>query len=191
MDKETPLEETMRALDYIVRSGRALYIGISNYHSEQSQQAINILHDLGTPLLVHQPRYNLFDRWIEDGLTEVIKNSGVGAVVFSTLAQGLLTDKYLNGVPENSRAAQQQIVHLSAGAITESKLAKVNALNELAKQRGQSLAQMAIAWTLNNNAVTSCLIGASRKEQIIDSIKALHNLAFTAEELAKIEKIIA
>lgn len=193
-DPETPLEETMQALDYIVRSGRALYIGISSYQAQQCQTAIALLKELGTPLLIHQPRYNLFDRWIEDGLTEVLLDNGVGSIVFSPLAQGLLTDKYLNieteGVPSNSRAAKSDIVHFNAQDISREKIAKVKALNEHAQQRGQSLAQMAIAWTLNNPAVSSCLIGASKKEQIIDSVAALEQLTFSQEELTKINGIL-
>lgn len=191
MDNETPLEETMQALDYLVRSGKALYIGISNYQAEQTQRAIKILQDLGTPLLIHQPRYNMFDRWIENGLTDVLKEEGVGSIVFSPLAQGLLTDKYLKGIPDGSRASRPELIHLNNKDITESKIDKISKLNELAKSRGQSLAQMAIAWTLNNNAVTTCLIGASKKEQIIDSVNALNNLTFTQVELEFINSVSA
>lgn len=191
MDPETPIEETMQALDYIVRSGRALYAGISNYQPEQTKQAVAILKDLGTPLLIHQPRYNLFDRWIEHGLSDVLLDEGVGSIVFSPLAQGLLTNKYLQGIPDGSRAARSEIIHLSEAHITEQKLAKINALNDLAQQRGQSLAQMAIAWTLHNLAVTTCLIGASKKAQIIDSVAALDNLNFSQEELTAINNIVA
>ncbi|WP_026339114.1 aldo/keto reductase [Psychromonas ossibalaenae] len=190
-DPDTPLEESMQALDFIVRSGRALYVGISNYQAEQTQKAVEILRELGTPLLIHQPRYNMFDRWIEDGLTDVLKEQAVGAVVFSPLAQGLLTDKYLQGIPENSRAARSEIVHLSEQHITAEKITKVKALNELAQARGQNLAQMAVAWTLNNPAVTSCLIGASKKEQIRSAVDALKNLNFTQQELAMIKEISA
>jgi len=189
MDSETPLEETMRALDHLVRSGKALYIGISNYQAEQTQRAIEILNDLGTPLLIHQPRYNMFERWIENGLTDVLTEEGVGSIVFSPLAQGLLTDKYLNGIPEGSRASRPELIYLNNKDITESKIKKISQLNELAQSREQSLAQMAIAWTLNNKAVTTCLIGASKKEQIIDSVNALNNLTFTAEEITLINNI--
>jgi L-glyceraldehyde 3-phosphate reductase len=191
MDPDTPLEETMQALDYIVRSGRALYVGISNYKPEQTLEAARILRDLGTPLLIHQPRYNMFDRWIEDGLTEVLKSEGIGSIVFSPLAQGVLTNKYLNGIPEGSRAARTEQIYLGNKDITPEKIAKVQALNAIAETRGQSLAQMAIAWTLHNDAVTTCLIGASRPAQITDSVIALNNLEFSADELAQIEAILA
>ncbi|WP_394493354.1 aldo/keto reductase [Shewanella sp. ENK2] len=190
MDPDTPLEETMQALDYIVRSGRALYVGISNYQPQQTQQAIEILRQLGTPLLIHQPRYNLFDRWIENGLTDVLKNEGVGSIVFSPLAQGVLTNKYLNGIPKNSRAALEHQVYLADKDLTPAKLSKVSALNTLAENRQQSLAQMAIAWTLHNDAVTSCLIGASRSAQIVDSVNALNNLHFTPQEITTINHIL-
>lgn len=190
MDPETPIEETMQALDYIVRSGRALYAGISSYSPEKTQEAIDILKALGTPLLIHQPRYNLFDRWIEDGLTGVLDKNGVGSIVFSPLDQGLLTNKYLKGIPEGSRAARPEQIYLSDKNITPEKLKKIAALNNLAEIRGQSLAQMSIAWTLNNPVVTSCIIGASRPAQIEDSVAALNNLHFSADELAKIETIL-
>lgn len=190
MDKETPLQETMQALDYIVRSGRAMYVGISNYDPENTKQAVKILKELGTPLLIHQPRYNMFDRWIEDGLTDVLKSEGVGSIVFSPLAQGLLSDKYLHGIPEGSRAANSEIIHLNKEHITDDKLTRIKNLNDLAKTRGQSLAQMAIAWTLQNNAVTTCLIGASRKDQILDSLQALENLSFVDTEISIINEII-
>lgn len=190
MDKETPLEETMQALDYLVRSGRALYVGISNYTPEKTKQAIDILKALGTPLLVHQPRYNLFDRWIENGLTEVLKQEGVGSIVFSPLAQGVLTNRYLNGIPTDSRAARMEQIHLGNKDLTPEKIAKVQALNELAQTRGQSLAQMSLAWVLKNEAVTSTIIGASRVAQIEDSVAALNKLEFSVGELAKIETIL-
>lgn len=189
-DPNAPLEETMQALDFIVRSGRALYVGISNYQPAETKEAVRILRELGTPLLIHQPRYNMFDRWIEDGLTDVLKTEGVGSIVFSPLAQGVLTNKYLNGIPADSRAARPELIYLNNKDITPEKIQKVQALNKLAEARGQSLAQMAIAWTLNNDAVTSCLIGASRPAQIDDSFAALNNLKFSTEELAKIEAII-
>jgi L-glyceraldehyde 3-phosphate reductase len=191
MDPETPIEESMQALDFIVRSGRALYVGISNYQPAQTQEAVKILRDLGTPLLIHQPRYNLFDRWIENGLTDVLLNEGVGSIVFSPLAQGVLTNKYLNGIPEGSRASRPELIYLNNKDITPEKIEKVRALNQMAEARGQTLAQMAIAWTLNNKAVTSCLIGASRPAQIDDSVVALNNLNFTSEELVKINQIVA
>lgn len=190
MDPETPIEETMQALDYIVRSGRALYVGISNYQPEQTKKAAAILKSLGTPLLIHQPRYNMFDRWIEDGLTNVLKEEGVGSIVFSPLAQGVLTNKYLNGIPADSRAARPELIYLNNKDITPEKLAKVQQLNAIAEARGQSLAQMAIAWTLHNDAVTTCLIGASRPSQIEDSVAALNNLEFSADDIAKIDAII-
>lgn len=190
MDAETPLEETMQALDYIVRSGRALYVGISNYRPTQTQAAIKILRELGTPLLIHQPRYNMLDRWIEDGLTDLLLAEGVGSIVFSPLAQGVLTNKYLKGIPEGSRASRPEIIYLNNKDITPEKIAKVNALNDMAEARGQNLAQMAIAWTLNNPAVTTCLIGASRPAQITDSVTALNNLVFSREELAQIDAIV-
>jgi len=190
MDPETPIEESMRALDYIVRSGRALYAGISNYQPAQAKEAIDILRSLGTPLLIHQPRYNMFDRWIEDGLTKVLLDEGVGSIVFSPLAQGVLTNKYLNGIPADSRAARPELIYLNNKDITPEKIQKVQQLNAIAETRGQSLAQMAIAWTLHNPAVTTCLIGASRPAQIEDSVAALNNLTFSAEEIAKIDAII-
>jgi L-glyceraldehyde 3-phosphate reductase len=189
MDDGTPLEETMQALDHLVRSGKALYIGLSNYQPEQTTKAIQILNDLGTPLLIHQPRYNIFDRWIENGLTDVLIKEGVGSIVFSPLAQGLLTNKYLHGIPAGSRASRPESIYLNDKDITESKRKKIVLLNDLAESREQTLAQMAIAWTLNNKAVTTCLIGASKKEQIIDSVKALSNLAFSVPELDLINKI--
>jgi L-glyceraldehyde 3-phosphate reductase len=190
MDNETPLEETMQALDYIVRSGRALYVGISSYQPEQTLQAAAMLRNLGTPLLIHQPSYNMFNRWIEDGLTDVLKNEGIGAIVFSPLAQGLLTNKYLNGIPADSRAARIEQIYLGDKDITPEKINKVVALNQMAESRGQSLAQMAIAWNLHNDAVTSCLIGASRPSQIEDSVLALNNLVFSEVEMDKIDQIL-
>jgi L-glyceraldehyde 3-phosphate reductase len=190
MDPETPIEETMQALDYIVRSGRALYVGISNYSPEQTTKAIAILKDLGTPLLIHQPRYNMFDRWIEDGLCDVLLKESVGAIVFSPLAQGFLTDKYLSGIPQGSRASRSEQIYLNADHITQDKIARVQKLNEIAKQRGQSLAQMALAWVLHNPAVTSSIIGASKVSQIEDCMKALDNLEFNQEELSQIRQII-
>ncbi|RVT99826.1 L-glyceraldehyde 3-phosphate reductase [Mucilaginibacter limnophilus] len=188
-DPETPLEETMQALDLIVRQGKALYAGISNYPAELAKKAIGILKELGTPCLIHQPKYSMFERWVEGGLLDVLGDEGVGCIPFSPLAQGLLTNKYLNGIPEDSRAAKSS-GHLQEGEVTEEKVAKVRKLNEIAIQRGQSLAQMAIAWLLKDERVTSVLIGASRPAQLADSLKALDNLTFSAEELDKIEGIL-
>jgi L-glyceraldehyde 3-phosphate reductase len=190
MDPETPLEETMGALDYIVRSGRALYVGLSNYSPEKTREAIAILKSLGTPLLIHQPKYNMFFRNIENGLTDVLKEEGVGSVVFSPLAQGMLTNAYLNGIPEGSRAARPDKIYFNAKDVSAERVEKVRALNDIALSRGQSLAQMALAWVLNNSAVTSAIIGASRPAQIEDSVKALDKLEFTEAELSSIESIL-
>ena len=188
-DPDTPLEETMRALDFIVRSGRALYVGISNYKPEEASRAIKMLRELGTPCLIHQPSYAMFNRWIEDGLTDVLEKEEVGAIVFSPLAQGLLTDKYLNGIPEGSRASKPS-GFLRPEQITAEKVTKVTQLNEMAKARGQSLAQMSIAWVLRNPVITSALIGASRVSQIDDALGALTHLNFTPIELEQIEAIL-
>jgi len=189
-DPNTPMEETMGALDYIVRSGRALYAGISSYNPEQTRQAAAILRQLGTPCLIHQPSYNMFDRWIEHGLLDVLAEEGIGCIVFVPLAQGLLTNRYLDGIPADSRAGRPT-GFLRRENITEDKLTKVRQLNELAAQRGQSLAEMALAWVLRQPAVTSALIGASRPSQVEDDVAALRNLSFTAEELARIDAILA
>ncbi len=189
-DPETPLEETMGALDFIVRSGRALYVGISSYNPEETKKAAKILKDLGTPCLIHQPKYNMFDRWIENGLLKVLKQEGIGCIVFSPLAQGMLTNRYLKNIPPDSRAAKPH-GFLRKEDITPERLQKIKKLNELAKQRGQSLAQMAIAWVLRHPAVTSALIGASKVEQIDDGIGALKHLDFSDEELKRIDKILA
>ncbi len=188
-DPDTPLEETMGALDQIVRSGRALYAGISNYNPEQTRRAVKIMCDLGTPLLIHQPNYSMFDRWIEDGLTDVLEEQGIGCIVFSPLAQGLLTNRYLKGIPEDSRAGRPT-GFLRPDDITEENVSKARKLNELAQARGQTLAQMAIAWVLRKPAVTSALVGASRPQQVLDDIHALENLSFSPEELQSIEKIL-
>ena len=188
-DPNTPLEETMAALDLIVKQGKALYVGISSYDAEQTEKAINILQDLGTPLLIHQPRYSMFDRWIEDGLQAVLEKYGVGSIAFCPLEQGLLTTKYLNGIPEDSRAAKST-GYLQKDAITPEVIEKVKKLNEIAKERGQTLAQMALAWVLREGKVTSALIGASRASQIVENVKALDNLSFTEEELAEIDRIL-
>jgi L-glyceraldehyde 3-phosphate reductase len=189
-DPETPLEETMMALDYAVRSGRALYVGISNYQPEATRQAAQILRDLGTPCLIHQPSYSMFNRWVEDGLLETLAAEGIGCIPFSPLAQGLLTNKYLGGIPEDSRAAKPH-GFLKPDRITEQRLNQVQRLNEIAGARGQTLAQMALAWVLRHAVVTSALIGASRVSQIEDSVGALQDLAFSADELARIEAILA
>jgi L-glyceraldehyde 3-phosphate reductase len=188
-DPETPLEETMTALDQIVRSGKALYVGISNYRAPQAKEAIAILKQLGTPLLIHQPRYSMFDRWIEDGLQDVLEEGGVGSIVFSPLEQGLLTNKYLSGIPQDSRAAGAS-VFLNEGSITTQKLDKVRRLNDLAVERGQTLAQMALAWVLRGERVTSVLIGASRVSQLDDNVAMLNRLDFSADELSRIEVIL-
>jgi L-glyceraldehyde 3-phosphate reductase len=190
-DPETPLEETMGALDYAVRSGRALYVGISNYRPEQTRRAVEILEDLGTPCLIHQPSYSMFNRWVEDGLLDLLEEKGVGSMCFSPLAQGLLTDKYLGGdIPAGSRASKAH-GFLRPAHITDEKLAKVRKLKKIAEARGQSMAQLALAWVLRSPAVTSALIGASRVKQVEDSAATVNNLDFTAGELEAIEKILA
>jgi L-glyceraldehyde 3-phosphate reductase len=189
-DPETPLEETMGALDQIVRSGKALYVGISSYNPERTSEAAQILRKLGTPCLIHQPSYSMFNRWIEGGLLQVLGEEGMGCIVFSPLAQGLLTDRYLNGIPADSRAAKPH-GFLRPAQITEQKLAKVRRLNEAAQARGQTLAQMALAWVLRHPQVTSALIGASRVSQVEDAVGALKNLTFTPDELQQIEAILA
>lgn len=190
-DPNTPLEETMGALDYIVRSGRALYVGISTYDPEQTRQAAAILRDLGTPCLIHQPRYNMFDRWIEDGLLDVLADEGIGCIGFSPLAQGILTDKYLNDIPDDSRAGKYKDELHWGDSVNRARISRVAKLNELAKKRGQSMAQMAIAWVLRQPGMTSALIGASKVGQIEEAVAALDNLEFTADELAAIEAILA
>jgi L-glyceraldehyde 3-phosphate reductase len=189
-DPNTPLEETMGALDQIVRSGKALYVGISQYNAEDTQKAASILKAQGTPFLIHQPRYSMFDRWVEDGLLDSLEKLGIGSIVFSPLEQGILTSKYLNGIPEDSRAATQGS-YLSADKITPELVEKLKALNKIAQNRGQTLAQMAIAWLLKDKRVTSVLIGVSKLTQLEDNIDALNNIKFTSDELNSIEKIIA
>lgn len=189
-DPNTPLEETMAALDLIVRQGKALYVGVSNYPAELASKAIKMLKELGTPCLIHQPKYSMFERWVEGGLLNVLGNEGVGCIPFSPLAQGLLTDKYLHGIPEDSRAARPT-GFLQKSHITDERLSQIRDLNSLAVQRSQSLAQMALAWILKDERITSVLIGASRPEQLSDSLKALDNIQFSAEELVKIEEILA
>lgn len=187
-DPETPLEETMGALDHIVRQGKALYVGISSYKAEQTAEASAILKDLGTPCLIHQPSYSIFNRWIEDGLLDVLGNEGIGCIAFSPLAQGLLTNKYLGGIPEDSRVAKPH-TYINANQVTEEKIEKIRKLNDIAAARGQSLAQMALAWVLRDPRMTSALIGASRVEQIDENVAALNCLDFSAEELAAIDAL--
>ena len=188
-DPDTPLEETMMALDHIVRSGRALYAGISSYSPEDSEKAIKILNDLGTPCLVHQPSYSMFDRWIEDGLLDVLEKNGVGSVVFSPLFQGLLTDKYLKGIPEGSSAAKSH-GFLQTSQITKDRIEKVRALNEIAAARGQKMAQLALSWVLRDERVTSVIIGASKVSQIDDAVQVVEQPALSAGELERIESIL-
>lgn len=186
-DPNTPLEETMGALDHIVRSGRALYVGISSYNSERTRQAVEILNDLGTPCVIHQPAYNMLNRWVErDGLKDTLKETGVGSIAFTPLAQGLLTNKYLGGIPEGSRASQAK--SLDAKAITDEMIEALKGLNAIAEVRGQTLAQMAIAWVLRDEGITTALIGASKSSQITDCVGAVGNLEFSADELAQIDK---
>jgi len=189
-DPDTPLEETMSALDHIVRQGKALYAGISSYTPEQTRRAARILRELGTPCLIHQPSYNMFDRWIEEALLDTLQEEGIGCIVFCPLAQGLLTNRYLEGIPQDSRAAKPH-GFLKPRHITAEKLTKVRRLNEMAQARGQTLAQMALAWTLRHPATTSVLVGASRVEQIKDNVGALNTLQFTDEELEVIDEILA
>jgi L-glyceraldehyde 3-phosphate reductase len=191
-DPGTPIEESMGALNQIVRQGKALYVGISSYQPEETKKAVKILKDLGTHCLIHQPKYSMFDRWIEDGLLKTLTEEGVGCICFSPLAQGLLTDKYLKGIPEDSRAHS----HRGNGAIEESAItpeliAKAVKLNEIAKRRGQNLAQLALAWVLRHKIVTSVLIGVSKTQQLIDSIKCLDNLTFTEGELKEIDEVLS
>jgi L-glyceraldehyde 3-phosphate reductase len=188
-DPETPLEETMMALDYAVRSGKALYAGISNYNAEQTREATEILKRLGTPCLIHQVKYSMFVREPEAGLLDVLEEKGVGCIAFSPLAQGLLTDKYLKGIPENSRASNPN-GHLKLEEVSDVKVQKIVALNEIAKERKQSLAQMALAWLLKDNRITSVLIGASSVGQLNNNIDSLQNLDFTATELSEIESVL-
>jgi L-glyceraldehyde 3-phosphate reductase len=189
-DPETPLEETMGALDQIVRSGKALYVGISQYSATDTARAAKMLRDMGTPCLIHQPRYSMFDRWVEKGLLDELEQQGIGGIAFSPLEQGLLTDRYLNGFPEESRAVKDAR-YLKTDQITPEKLDKVRKLNDIALGRGQSLAQMAIAWLLKDSRITSVLVGASRPAQLQDSIDSLKNTNFSSEELANIEAILA
>ena len=187
-DPNTPLEETMGALDLMVKQGKALYVGISSYNDEDTKKAAKILKDLGTPCIIHQPKYNMFDRWVEDGLLDTIEKEGIGTIVFSPLAQGMLTDRYLNGFPEDSRAIKDGRF-LNTEQIN-TMLSKIKSLNKIAQERGQSLAQMAISWILKDDRITSVLIGASKTDQILDSLKATNNTTFLKEEIDKIESVL-
>jgi L-glyceraldehyde 3-phosphate reductase len=188
-DPDTPLEETMGALDAAVRQGKALYVGVSNYSPEQTRQAAKTLRELGTPCLIHQPRYSMLDRWVEDGLLDVLEEEGIGCIVFSPLAQGQLTNRYLTGIPEGARASKTERVWLTPDTVKEN-LPKVRKLNEIAQRRGQKLSQMALAWVLRKPQVTSALIGVSSVGQLEDNLIALNNLSFSKEELVTIEKIL-
>ena len=189
-DPETPLEETMAALDLIVRQGKALYAGISNYYPEEAAKAIAILRRLGTPCVIHQPKYSMFERWVEHGLLDLLEKEGVGCIPFSPLAQGMLTNKYLDGIPKNSRAAKSH-GFLQEKEITEDKLLKIRTLHAIAQQRKQSLAQMALAWILKDHRITSVLVGVSSPEQLEDLLPCLKNTAFSPEELERIEEVLA
>jgi len=188
-DEETPLEETAEALDLLVRQGKALYVGVSNYSSEQTREIARIFEEKKTPFIIHQPSYSMFNRWIEDGLKDVLVEKQLGAIAFSPLAQGLLTDRYLNGIPEDSRANRETGLWLHKENVDQT-IDKVRALNNIAKERGQTLAEMAVAWILRDGIVTSVLIGASKVSQIEDNVKALDNIRFSAEELAAIDKVL-
>jgi L-glyceraldehyde 3-phosphate reductase len=188
-DPETPLEETMGALDAAVRQGKALYVGVSNYSPEQTRQAAKTMRELGTPCLIHQPRYSMLDRWVEDGLLDVLEEEGIGCIVFSPLAQGQLTNRYLTGIPDGARASKTERVWLTPDTVKEN-LPKVRKLNEVAQRRGQKLSQMALAWVLRKPQVTSALIGVSSVGQLEDNLIALNNLSFSKEELVTIEKIL-
>ena len=190
-DPDTPLEETMAALDHIVRQGKALYIGISNYKPEETKRAIRILRDLGTPLLIHQARYSMLSRQPEEGLMDLLEKDGVGLIAFSPLAQGLLTERYLDGIPQDSRAAKPSSPFLKTEDITPGMAAKIRALHNMALERNQTLAQMALAWVYRNPAVTSVLVGASRPEQLADTAGFVQNLEFTKEELTRIDRILS
>ncbi|NLX77061.1 MAG: L-glyceraldehyde 3-phosphate reductase [Clostridiaceae bacterium] len=187
-DPNTPLEETMEALAQAVKQGKALYAGISNYNPEQTRKASELLRQMGTKCLVHQPSYSMLNRWIENGLQQVLEEEGIGSVVFSPLAQGLLTSRYLNGIPEDSRAMKSRF--LKKDDITEELIGKIGKLNRIAQRRGQSMAQMALSWVLRDGKVTSAIIGASRKEQLAENVKALDNLSFSQEELKEIDDIL-
>ncbi|KLT66981.1 L-glyceraldehyde 3-phosphate reductase [Pedobacter sp. BMA] len=188
-DPETPLEETMGALSLLVQQGKALYVGISNYRAPEAEKAIKILEANGTPCLIHQPKYSMFERWVEDGLLDVLRENGVGCIPFSPLAQGLLTDKYLHGIPSDSRVATSG-VFLKESNITPEKIATIAKLNDVAQSRGQKLAHMALSWILKDDRITTVLIGASKPDQITDSIKALDNIIFSDEEIRLINEIL-
>lgn len=190
-DPNTPLEESMRTLDLMVRQGKALYVGISSYDAADTKKAIAMLNDLGTPCLIHQPKYSMLDRWVEDGLLDVLDEEGVGCITFSSLAQGLLTNRYINGIPKDSRAASGRgNGAIESGQIKPNEIALANALNKIAQKRGQSLAQMALAWVLKDKRVTSVLLGVSRKEQLLDSLKAQEAGPFSQEELTQIDQLL-
>jgi len=189
-DPETPLEETMHTLDLVVRQGKALYVGISNYSADEAAKAIKILKELGTPCLIHQPKYSMYERWVEGGLLDLLSKEGVGCIPFSPLAQGLLTDKYLNGIPIDSRAAKAHGA-LQENQITEEKVSQLNKLNFIAESRGQKLAQMALSWILKDDRITSVLVGASKPEQLADSLQSLESTNFSTEELSQIDEILA
>ena len=190
-DPQTPLEESMGALAQMVRQGKALYIGISSYSAEETEKAIHMLRALGVPLLIHQPKYSMLERWVENGLLDVLESNGIGCIAFSSLAQGLLTNKYLTGIPADSRAASGRgNGALEATGITDSLLSKVHQLNSIAQRRGQSLAQMALGWILKDRRVSSVIIGASKPEQLEDSIKCIENYYFSEDELSEIELIL-
>lgn len=188
-DPDTPLEETMSALELIVKQGKALYVGISNYQAEEAERAIKMLAEAGIHCLIHQPKYSMFERWVENGLLDVLQQTGVGCIPFSPLAQGLLTDKYLDGIPEDSRVARSG-VFLNESHLTEANLSKVRKLNEVALERGQKLSQMALAWLLKDDRITSVLIGASKPEQVTDAVKSLENIQFSESELSRINEIL-
>jgi L-glyceraldehyde 3-phosphate reductase len=188
-DPETPLEETMMALDHVVRQGKALYVGLSNYGVEDTRKAVGILKELGTPLLIHQPAYSMFNRWVEDGLTDLLQEEGVGSIAFVPLAQGLLTNRYLEGIPKDSRALKPKSF-LNEGDVSEDVLEKVRNLNGIAQERSQSLAQMALAWVLREQKITSALIGASKVSQLEENVAALANLDFSEEEIRTIDGIL-
>lgn len=188
-DPDTPLEETMSTLDLIVRQGKALYVGISNYRPEETARAIEILRRLGTPCLIHQPRYSMFDRWVEDGLLDVLEREGVGCIPFSPLEQGMLTDKYLKGIPKDSRVAKG-VGFLTESHLTNERLEKIKQLNQVASNRGQKLAQLALVWLLKDARITTVLIGASKTQQVLDAVESLKNATFSQDELNRIESIL-
>lgn len=189
-DPNTPIEESALALDHAVKQGKALYVGVSNYQPEQTAEMAKILKELRTPFIIHQPRYSMFDRWVEDGLLDTLESNGIGSIVFSPLAQGLLTDRYLDGIPENSRAAKASSPFLVADQITGEKLNQIRALKKIADARNQTISQLAIAWLLRNDVVTSVLIGASSVEQLKQNLVSIENIEFTSQELDEIERIL-